>query len=217
MDYATSLNANRKFYQKKRWIALLFIFFIFTILFLKRTSILIFIGYFLVADDSNYTSPVYAVLGGNSVERGKAAAWLAKENPQSTFIVTGGNRPSQLAAVGIITTEADLTQQCMVHLGVDSTRIKKLEVGTSSKEEADLLLDHCIKNNIQQITIVSGQYHLRRLRRTFEPRFESAQIKIKFFGAHEKDFNPLCWWKSESGLIYTNNEYIKILYYWLKY
>jgi len=96
-------------------------------------------------------------------------------------------------------------------------RIEKLEKGTSSKEEADLLLDYCKKNDIDQITIVSGQYHLRRLRRTFEPLFQSAQIDVKFFGAYEKDFNPESWWTSESGLIYTNNEYIKILYYWLKY
>jgi uncharacterized SAM-binding protein YcdF (DUF218 family) len=217
MDNATIMNSEKKFYPKKRWIVIFLLVLFFATIYLLRTSILISIGYFLVADDPDYSAPVYAVLGGNSAERGKAAAGLAIEYPQSTFIVTGGNQPSQLAAVGIITTEADLTQQCMKKLGVDDNRIKKIEAGTSSKEEATLLLDYCKKNKIQQITIVSGQYHLRRLRRTFEPPFRESQINIKFFGAFEKDFNPLCWWKSESGLIYTNNEYIKILYYWMKY
>ncbi len=211
------MNPVKKFYQKKRWVAIFLLLCFSLMLYVLRTSILISIGYFLVADDSDYSANVYAVLGGNSAERGRAAAWLARQHPQSSFLVTGGNRPSQLAAVGILTTEADLTKRCMTHLGVDEHRIKKLESGTSSKEEADLLLDYCLKNNIHRITIVSGQYHLRRLRRTFAPPFQAAKIDIKFFGAYEKDFNPLSWWKSESGLIYTNNEYIKILYYWLKY
>jgi uncharacterized SAM-binding protein YcdF (DUF218 family) len=217
MDNIEIIKSNRKFYQKKRWIISFVIFLITALTFINQLTILKSIGYYLVADDANYHSPVYAVLGGNSAERGRAAAWLARQEPNSKFIVTGGNRPSQLAAVGIITTEAQLTKECMTHLGVDSLRIEKLEKGTSSKEEADLLLDYCKKNGIHQITIVSGQYHLRRLRRTFAPLFQSAQIDVKFFGAYEKDFNPESWWTSESGLIYTNNEYIKILYYWLKY
>lgn len=217
MDNIEIVKSNRKFYQKKRWIISSVIFLIIALTFTNRFTILKSIGYYLVADDATYHSTVYAVLGGNSAERGRAAAWLADQESDSKFIVTGGNRPSQLAAVGIITTEAQLTKQCMIHLGVDSLRIEKLEKGTSSKEEADLLLDYCKKKHIHQITIVSGQYHLRRLRRTFKPLFQSAQIEVKFFGACEKDFNPESWWTSESGLIYTNNEYIKILYYWLKY
>lgn len=217
MDNIEIVKSNRKFYQKKRWIISSVVFLIMALTFTNRFIILKSIGYFLVADDATYHSPVYAVLGGNSAERGRAAAWLARQESKSKFLVTGGNRPSQLAAVGILTTEAQLTKQCMTHLGVDSLRIEKLEKGTSSKEEADLLLDYCKKKGIHQITIVSGQYHLRRLRRTFEPLFQSAQIDVKFFGAYEKDFNPESWWTSESGLICTNNEYIKNLYYWLKY
>ncbi|MEN9334955.1 MAG: hypothetical protein RLY35_2135 [Bacteroidota bacterium] len=207
----------KKFYHKKRWWIILAISIGFISLILFRSNILTAIGYYLVADDDQYESPVFAVLGGNSAERGRAAAWLAEQHPSAHFLVTGGNRPSQLAAIGIITTEADLTKKRMVHLGIDSTRITALETGTSSKEEADLLLDYCKKHQIPQITIVSGQYHLRRLRRTFEPAFEESNIGIRFFGAIEKDFDPEHWWQSESGLIYTNNEYIKILYYWLKY
>jgi uncharacterized SAM-binding protein YcdF (DUF218 family) len=217
MDNISTLKTSKKFYQKKRWVITALMVFTMALTYVNRISILSSIGHYLVADDESYQSPVYAVLGGNSSERGSAAAWLSRQQPDAKFLVTGGNRPSQLAAVGIITTEAQLTKKCMMHLGVDSLRIEPLEKGTSSKEEADLLLEHCQRNHINQITIVSGQYHLRRLRRTFEPLFQSAQINVKFFGAYEKDFKPNEWWKSESGLIYTNNEYMKILYYWLKY
>jgi hypothetical protein len=202
---------------KKRWIFLIMgmMFLLFIIFF--RTWILRNIGEYLVADDEDYRSSHYAVLGGNSAERGRAAAWIASVQPAAKFITTGGNRPSQLAAIGINTFEAILTQKKMEQCGVNVENIYAINAGTSSKEEAEILLQHCQTHDISAITIISGQYHLRRLRQTFEPLFQSAGINIKFFGAIEKDFDPHHWWQSESGLIYTNNEYIKILYYWLKY
>ncbi len=207
----------RKFYHKKRWWITLSLAMMIVMMVVFRIQVLTAIGNYLVADDPNYESPVFAVLGGNSAERGRAAVWLAQQYPKAHFLVTGGNMPSQLAAVGIVTTEACLTRDCMVHLGVNPNRISILEEGTSSKEEADLLLEYCQRHQIKQITIVSGQYHLRRLRRTFEPNFKAHHIDIKFFGAFEQGFHPDDWWTNESGMIYTTNEYIKILYYWLKY
>lgn len=208
---------NQPFYRKKRWILSLGFIAMLITLFLARHSILKKIGHYLVADDANYVSTYYAVLGGNSAERGLAAAWIGKQQPNARFITTGGNRPSQLAAIGIQTYEAALTREKLIQCGIAASRIVTLNEGTSSKEEADLLLHYCQQNKIQQITIISGQYHLRRLRMTYEPLFTQAGIAFKFFGAQEKDFDPDHWWESESGLIYTNNEYIKILYYWLKY
>jgi hypothetical protein len=105
----------------------------------------------------------------------------------------------------------------MMQCGVDSTMITAINSGTSSKEEAHLVLDYCLEKGLKKITIISGQYHLRRLRMTYEEVFEYYPIEVRFYGAIEKDFNPDTWWTSESGLIYTNNEYIKILYYWWKY
>lgn len=202
---------------KKRWI-LLGVLLIMVLLFtLLHTWILRGIGKYLVADDHDFRAPYYAVLGGNSAERGQAAAWIASTQKDAKFITTGGNRPSQLAAIGIQTYEATLTQKKMEQCGVNPINIHPINAGTSSKEEAEILLNYCQKHGITSITIVSGQYHLRRLRQTFQPKFESAGINIKFFGAIEKDFDPNHWWESESGLIYTNNEYIKILYYWIKY
>ncbi|MEN9947990.1 MAG: hypothetical protein RL106_813 [Bacteroidota bacterium] len=208
---------NKKRVIKKRWIFLGICAMLILVIVLLRTWILIGIGQYLVADDQDFRSPHYAVLGGNSAERGHAAAWIASTQPSAQFITTGGNRPSQLAAIGINTFEAILTQKKMEQCGVEARRIQAITAGTSSKEEAEILLQHCQKHGISGITIVSGQYHLRRLRQTFEPLFRTAGIQIKFFGAIEKDFDPHHWWQSESGLIYTNNEYIKILYYWIKY
>ena len=105
----------------------------------------------------------------------------------------------------------------MMQCGVDSTMITAINSGTSSKEEAHLVLDYCLGKGLKKITIISGQYHLRRLRMAYERIFADTQVQVLFHAAIEKDFNPDSWWTTESGLIYTNNEYLKILYYWWKY
>ncbi len=182
-----------------------------------RTSVLSKIGWYLVAENALEKSDFYVVLGGNSAERGLAACSVDQQIPNCQFICTGANEPSQLAAIGLHTYEAELTRNKMIRCGVDSTRIEALNQGTSSQEEAEAILHYAQTHPCKKITIISGQYHLRRLRMTYDRVFADSGIEIRFYGAKEKDFNPDYWWTSESGLIYTNNEYIKILYYWWKY
>ena len=131
----------KKFPIKKRWIILGVFLGLGLCLFLMRSLLLTGIGNYLVADDVEFRSTHYAVLGGNSAERGHAAAWIASTQPDAQFITTGGNRPSQLAAIGINTFEAVLTEQKMVKCGVPSEKITALNAGTSSREEAELLLE----------------------------------------------------------------------------
>jgi hypothetical protein len=51
----------------------------------------------------------------------------------------------------------------------------------------------------------------------FEDKFEKAGIKINFHGAAPIEYNELNWWQNEEGMIMTNNELVKILYYAIKY
>ena len=51
----------------------------------------------------------------------------------------------------------------------------------------------------------------------FEDKFDDAGIKINFHGAAPLDYSQDNWWKNEEGMIMTNNELVKILYYAIKY
>ena len=188
-----------------------------TFLFIFRISILKSVWWYLVAEDPLVETSHFVVLGGNSQERGNAALAVHQKFPHAHFICTGGNEPSQLAAIGIHTYEATLTRNKLIQCGVDSSLIEAINEGTSSQEEAKLIKSYCLENGVKNITIISGQYHLRRLRMAYERIFEDTQVQVLFHAAIEKDFNPDSWWTTESGLIYTNNEYLKLLYYWWKY
>jgi uncharacterized SAM-binding protein YcdF (DUF218 family) len=113
--------------------------------------------------------------------------------------------------------EAELTKHFMVKKGVSADNIIAMSKGTSTFEEAQEALTYCKNNNIHKISVISSSYHLRRVRWVFQELFEENGITILFHSAPSEDFDPNNWWKSEEGLVTTNNEYIKLVYYFFKH
>lgn len=196
-------------------VALLVLFFIY------RTAILGGIGNFLtVAESAAVTSSnqTFFVLGGNGYERGKGAALLAQEFPTAQFICTGGGDTlNEMRALGLNFTSSDLTRQCMIESGVDSLRVFELGEATSTYEESEEILAYCTNHNLKEISVVSSDFHLRRMSLVFGDKFQEKGILVHFFGTETKDFKAQSWWTFEAGLITTLNEYIKLVYYVFKY
>jgi uncharacterized SAM-binding protein YcdF (DUF218 family) len=207
-----------KKYWDKKWVRrttywLLF----FVILFLFRNPILRGFGNYLVAEDELQETEMAFVLGGNSFERGLAAVEISKKFPNQKFTTTGGNQPMQITALDTTMFEAELTKHFMVKKGVSADNIIAMSKGTSTFEEAQEALTYCKNNNIHKISVISSSYHLRRVRWVFQELFEENGITILFHSAPSEDFDPNNWWKSEEGLVTTNNEYIKLVYYFFKH
>jgi uncharacterized SAM-binding protein YcdF (DUF218 family) len=190
-------------------------------IFVYRDSILARIGRFLTVAESSAVTPsnqTFFVLGGNGYERGKGAALLAKEFPTAQFICTGGGDTlNELRAMGLNLTSATLTRNCMIENGVDSLRVLVLGEATSTYEESEEILNYCIRHNLKEISVVSSDFHLRRMSMVFGEKFQEKGILVHFFGTETKDFKAESWWTFEAGLITTFNEYIKIVYYVFKY
>ena len=193
----------------------------FVLIFVYRNPILGGIGHFLTVAESSAVSPsnqTFFVLGGNAFERGKGAAILAWQSPTVDFICTGGGDTlTQLKALGLHYTSAQLTRKCMIENGTDSTRISVLGKATSTYEESEEILAYCINNNLKEISVVSSDFHLRRMSLVFGDKFQEKGILVHFFGTETKDFKAESWWTFEEGLITTFNEYIKLVYYVFKY
>jgi uncharacterized SAM-binding protein YcdF (DUF218 family) len=173
-------------------------------------------GKYLAAADEPQKVETVFVLGGNSHERGLAAAQHLKSFP-STVVCTGGNFPVQIQALGYHLSDGELTRQCLIHQGVDSTSIEVLGSATSSFEESEEILQYAKSHHLKKIGILSSEYHLRRLRMTFQEKFEREGIELVFLAAKNENFTPESWYKNEEGLITTFNEYAKMVYYLFKY
>ena len=194
---------------------------LFILFFVYRNSILCGIGNFLTVAESaavKSSNQTFFVLGGNGFERGKGAALLANEFPSSQFICTGGGDTlNEMRAMGLNLTSAQLTRKCMLENGVDSIRVTELGEATSTYEESEEILAYCINHNLKEISVISSDFHLRRMSLVFGEKFKEKRIVVHFFGTETKDFKAESWWTFEAGLITTFNEYIKLVYYVFKY
>ncbi|MFM7769347.1 MAG: hypothetical protein ACKO8Q_02190, partial [Bacteroidota bacterium] len=86
-------------------------------------DILALIGKNLTASDKAQPVETLFVLGGNSYERGVAAAEYLHNYP-TPVVCTGGNYPVQIQALGFHLSEGELTKECLVRNGINSNEIQ---------------------------------------------------------------------------------------------
>jgi len=170
-------------------------------------------------DDSEQPQPAQRifVLGGGAYDRGHQAARLWYQGFAPKIICTGNYVSGTVKSLGLEYTEAQLTQLRIWGFDVDSTLVEAIDIGTSTMEESDFILDYCLENRLNKIILVSDKFHTHRIKNVFEDKFEDAGIQVIYSGAPSSRYKESEWWREEAGLIMVNNEYIKLCYYWWKY
>jgi uncharacterized SAM-binding protein YcdF (DUF218 family) len=181
-----------------------------------HAPLLRFAGNMLICEDNMEKVPVLFVLSGDPWDRGNEAVQLYKQGLAEKIVCTGENIPRLFLIANIQYPESELTRMNIIAQGVPGDDVILLNKGTSTKEEADYILDYCRQNNIKKIAIVSTKFHTRRVKKTFSKKFREAGIELIIRGAPSSAYDESRWWQNEEGLIFVNNEYIKIMYYWLK-
>jgi len=184
--------------------------------FLFRVPILQFIGNRLIYEDSMEKVPALFVLSGDPWDRGNEAVSLYKEGLTEKIICTGESVPRLFLIAGIQYPESELTRMHIIAQGVPPSNMEILSKGTSTKEESDFIIEYCRQHNIKKAGVVSTRFHTRRIKNTFKKKFKEAGIDLIIHGAPSSVYEEDYWWKNEEGLIFVNNEYIKIMYYWVK-
>lgn len=175
------------------------------------------LGAHLITADADIRCDAIYVLGGSPEERGRAAAWLLERDIAPVAVCTGSNIPSVLEAEGLLWNEAELSRRAAIRAGADSLRVTLLPMGTSTWEESHGILVHALAHGHDTITIVSTEFHLRRVRRVFRKRFAQEGVTVLLHGAASDRYDHRQWWRSEEGLLMVNNEYVKLVYYLLRY
>ena len=186
------------------------------VLFLLRVPILRCIGNQLICEDKMEKVEAMFVLGGDPWDRGNEAVRLYKEGYAGKIICTGEIVPRLFLIAGIEYPESELTQMNIIAQGVPESNVELLCKGTSTKEESDYILDYCKEHHISNLAIISSKFHTRRIRHTFRKKFRDAGMQLIIHGAASSAYDEDFWWRSEEGLIFVNNEYIKLCYYWMK-
>ncbi|MEZ4774959.1 MAG: YdcF family protein [Bacteroidia bacterium] len=187
------------------------------VLYLIRVPVLRSIGGFLIYEDTLMPSDAIIVLSGNSSERAKKAGELYRQKMAPLVIATGGVVNQALSAYGIEISDAALTEIALRREGVDSAAIRTIGRGTSTYEESEELLGYVHREGFKRIIVVTSKFHTRRTRSVFRKKFREVGVDVLLAGAEPEDYEVETWWNAEPAMIFVNNEYVKMVYYWLKY
>jgi len=198
-----------------RWIAVIMLLLV--LLWALRVPLLRSIGRFLVAEDAPCRVDAVYVLGGDAEMRGAEAGRVFRQGWSKRFRFTGEPVPTALHVEDIEHTEAEQTRLVAVRAGVPDSLALAINKGTSTYEEAGFILADALAAGHDTVMVLSSRFHLRRIAFVFRERFREHGITVVLHGAPNGDYDEDRWWDVEEGLMMVNNEYVKLVYYRLKY
>jgi len=187
------------------------------IVYALRRPIMRVVGNYLIQEDELATCEALFVLSGNPKDRAMESARLLKAGYAPKVVCTGESVHRILLVVGDSTDEADLSRMELLDAGVPENQIEVLHIGTSTREESEAILAYCKIKGLKKIMVVSDKFHTNRIDYAFRNVFEDAGIQLVLRGCPSTAYSESNWWANEEGLIMVNNEYIKLMYYYIKH
>ena len=163
------------------------------------------------------------VLSGSAayVERTRLAAQLFREGRASKIILTddkqyGGWSNARQRTMFFV----ERAQEELQRSGVPAERIEVLPQPVSSTyEEAALLRNYAAMHGQRSVLVVTSAYHSRRSLWTFRRVFKGSGVEVGLVAAPtgQQTPSPASWWLRPRGWPIVAGEYLKFVYYWLRY
>ena len=168
-------------------------------------------------------SDAIVVLGGsaNYKERAHEAARLLLDGHSQRILITNDNMQGPWSSAE--QRNPFYYERAVDELkaaGVAAERIEVLPQPVNGTHgEAELLRDYAVNHGFQSVLIVTSAYHSRRALWTFSRVFRDTEIKIGLAAAPPRieSPRPATWWLTRRGWRLVPTEYVKMIYYVVKY
>jgi uncharacterized SAM-binding protein YcdF (DUF218 family) len=163
------------------------------------------------------------VMAGSStyLERTDWAARLYREGRAPLIILTNdGVRGGWSVAEQRNPLFVELAAAELRRAGVPGEKIEIIqETATGTYEEALRLREYSVAHKLRSILVVTSAYHSRRALWTLRRVFEGSGIEIGLDAPAPgiQTPTPATWWWHPMGWQIVPGEYVKIIYYWMKY
>jgi uncharacterized SAM-binding protein YcdF (DUF218 family) len=206
----------------RKWRKTFFIFYgVLILLFIFRKPIFRGAGNFLIKESPLEKADAIFVLGGNVFDRPIEAFEIYKAGYAKNIITLGANSGfTQLAmnstADPLSVADAVVMYDFLLEKGVRTEDVRPIVEGTSTKEECEAILNYAMLRYYKKIIVVSDLFHTRRIHNVFVDYFAAEGIEVIVRGASHSEYDESTWWNYEGGLIMVNNEYVKLMFYFLK-
>jgi len=178
-------------------------------------------SFLIIETDDLQPADVVVVLGGDP-ERVEQGIELYKAGFSPNLIFVGdklifyGMNNSAMPIIN--TTWPKYLKGYAIDSGVTSDAIILSETtSTSTYEDTIHSREIILERGFKSAIIVSDPYHMRRVRWTFSKVFKNDDISLSYKTTEDHWFKENKWWTSENTVLAINNEYIKLVYYRLKY
>ena len=165
---------------------------------------------------------VIVVLSGSStfVERTHVAAQLYLAGTAEEVWLTNDNRQG-----GWLSSEQrnpffyERARWELERLGVPRSKIKVIELPVNSTQEEALVVRKEVETKgIRSILLVTSAYHSRRALGIFKSALAGrALVGLVSPAPGWQTPGPASWWLSPAGWRTVPNEYLKMVYYWLRF
>ena len=161
------------------------------------------------------------VLSGSSsyLERTQKAAELYRQGRAPLVLLTNDyTRGGWSQALQTNPYFVDRALEELTKNGVPVERIRIVPgVAESTQSEAVIVKDYATAQGFRSVLIITSPFHSRRALRTFRTSFANTNIIIGLDSTSRSETSAALWWLSPSGWRDVAGEYIKLVYYWLKY
>ncbi|HTX92885.1 MAG TPA: YdcF family protein [Anaerolineales bacterium] len=184
-----------------------------------RAPILTGIADGLVVSDTPRAADIIFLLNGDYNTRPQRAAELYRQG-LAPLIVIARSENTPAVDLGLVPNDTDISVEVMQKLGVPPDKILVLAFPggvTSTFDEASALHRYIQSHPVHTVLLVTSAFHTRRARWIFKRELAGTPIELKMVAVPYQGFDQTNWWKNETGLITLNNEYIKLIYYFVKY
>lgn len=183
------------------------IIFVFLITIILCISLLAFYaGRLLVIDQPPNKADVIIVLAGDQGHRIEHGVSLYLAGYAPYMMISGGQVYHDI-------TMAKLMADHAVQLGVPKDNIIFESSAENTYENALYTKELMKRYGFNSAIIVSSNYHMRRVKNTFQSEFKDISTILIYSAAEDPNYNPDKWWKNSDSIIHTITEYIKSITY----
>jgi uncharacterized SAM-binding protein YcdF (DUF218 family) len=163
------------------------------------------------------------VLGGsaNYKERARAAARLLLDGHSQRILITNDNRRGPWSSSeqrNLFFYERAFDEITQAGVPADHVEVLPQPVN-GTHDEAELVRQYAVNHGFKSVLIVTSAYHSRRALWTFSRVFRDTGIQLGLAAANtgEDSPRPATWWLTVRGWRLVPTEYVKMIYYVVKY
>jgi uncharacterized SAM-binding protein YcdF (DUF218 family) len=178
---------------------------------------------FLITDAPLETADAIVILGGSAAykERAREAAKLLHEGRSPLILITNDNRHGPWSSAEQRNPYFyERAFEEVRNAGVPPKNVDlALTPVISTYQEAEVIRDYARQHELHSILIVTSAYHSRRALWVFTRIFRDTGIRVGLISVPPGDESPrpATWWLSRQGWNLVPTEYVKMIYYVIKY